>query len=311
MNQINAQVKCGALFNIIQTKKSGEKTETGFFHNLVLDTGLERMSVGDYILRCCIGRGNSTPKNSQTALDSFAYSTATRKSTSSGYNVTGAPYFWYKFTWSFGLGVVTGNISEVGLGWANNNLWNRALIKDNLGNPTTITVLSDEYLDIASEIRFYPQPAISGSFNLYNKQNNVISEHTYSGIPLFTASGGSNDFASQKVCFGQLTQSGSSVYLIYEGDAGGSMTSRPAGTSYNATVNTSSYPTATSAAGNISCNPSDANSAGHKSFAIKIGMDLLTYQSWGYKWQINPPIPKNSAQSLRYDFLVSWGRYTP
>jgi hypothetical protein len=69
-------------------------------------------------------------------------------------------------TWRFGEGIAAGNIAEVGLGWGNATLWNRARIKDAQGKPTVITVFADEYLDVVSEIRVYPAQSLEGSFNL-------------------------------------------------------------------------------------------------------------------------------------------------
>ena len=46
----------------------------------------------------------------------------------------------------------------MGIGWAasGTTLFSRALILDNGGSPTTITILSNEYLDIVYEYRVYP-----------------------------------------------------------------------------------------------------------------------------------------------------------
>lgn len=114
---------------------------------------------GCWIDRCCVGTGNSNSVVTQTSLDTFkASTTTTQGAIEAGIQVTTLPYYmWLRSTYRFGEGVAAGNISEIGLGWANANLWNRALVKDSNGNPTTITVLADEYLDVITEIRVYPQ----------------------------------------------------------------------------------------------------------------------------------------------------------
>lgn len=55
------------------------------------------------------------------------------------------------FSRQFGAGAAAGIITEVGVGWTSGpdgGLFARALVKDALGNPTAIEVLSDEYLTI-------------------------------------------------------------------------------------------------------------------------------------------------------------------
>ena len=67
-------------------------------------------------------------------------------------------YFWYyERVYSFGAGDAEGNLSEVGIGIqeATGGLFSRALILDGEGDPTTITVLDDEYLYVTYELRRY------------------------------------------------------------------------------------------------------------------------------------------------------------
>jgi len=309
--QFNINNRVGARFKLIAHKGDGVPVrETDWFNNLVLDAGLDRMSAGPWINRCSVGTGNSTPIPTQTTLDNVKATTTVRKATSSSYVTTGEPYFWYRFTWSFGIGVAAGNISELGLGWTNSNLWNRALVKDGAGQPTTITVLADEYLDVISEVRLYPQQHLSGSFDLRDKNNQIISTHSYTGIPLFGRAGSSSDLAGQVPYFALISIGGSSIANVYEGVIGGSVTTPPTGISYVASPEATSFPNPRTLRGSIQCALSEANSsAGHRSFAVDVGMHLLTYQSWGYQWQIDPPITKNSSQVLTYVLELSWDRY--
>src|SRR5690606_4774599 len=57
---------------------------------------------------------------------------------------------WYEITVShqFGQGQAAGNLSEIGIQHTSTSgpLWSRALILDGQGNPTTITVLPDDFL---------------------------------------------------------------------------------------------------------------------------------------------------------------------
>lgn len=180
-----SSMQVGALFKLIVHKGNPEQPtkETPMFHNLVLDAGLDRLSVGSAIGRVCVGSGNSTPVVTQTSLDAFIASTTTTQGSDAGGKqiITEPYYYWARRTYRFGEGVAAGNLSEIGLGWTNTNLFNRALIKDASGNPTTITVLADEFLDVVVELRFYPQRNFTGNFNLLDKLGAVISTHTVEG----------------------------------------------------------------------------------------------------------------------------------
>lgn len=295
----------GAKFKLVVRKVSDNSIarETDWFHNIVLDTGLARMSVGTWIDRCCIGTGNSTPVATQMALDNFIASTTTQQSSSAISNTTTAPYYYGgRITWRFGEGVAAGNISEVGLGWGNSNLWNRALIKDANGNPTTITVLSDEYLDVVSEIRVYPTQNLSGGFNLLDKTGAVISTHTYTGTPFFNSA---NSISFGRVGLG-TDNNGNYIYISPATTT--ALVVSPSGTTIPYALSMS-YPTVTSVRGVWTVGLSVANHV-HQTFYVGINglMDIGYYR--GYRVQISPTITKNSLQVMTYTFELSWGRYT-
>jgi len=63
--------------------------------------------------------------------------------------------------------VAAGTLAEVGVGNSNKQLLSRALIKDAQGNPTSITVLPDEILQVSWVFRLYwPQNTVSGTVNI-------------------------------------------------------------------------------------------------------------------------------------------------
>lgn len=304
--ELNTQV--GALFKLVAHKGDGIPTrETEWFHNIVLDTGLVRMGVGTWIDRCCVGTGNSTPAVTQTALDTFKASTTTKNTSSTAFQTTTSPYYVSATVrWRFGEGVAAGNISEVGLGWGNSNLWNRALIKDSSGNPTTITVLSDEYLDVISEIRIYPTSSYSGAFNLLDKTGAVVSNHTVTGYPLF------GNVANTSALFEKFTFSGSYPALFYTGTISSSPTTGGSGTETSSGFTyVDSNPTTTSVQRVVTVPLGIANLV-HQSFiCIPTGAFSSGSYGWGYKFQISPTITKTNSQVMTYTFTMSWGRYTP
>lgn len=290
-----------ARFKLVVHKGDGRPVrETAWFNNIVLDSGLNRMAVGTWIDRCCVGNANTTPNVLQTQLGNFLASTMWQSTTNTGIQTSIAPYYRHaSVTWRFDEGVAAGNISEVGLGWGDSNLWNRALIKDINGNPTTITVLNDEYLDVVSEVRSYPRMNSSGSFNLLDKNNNLISSHAFSATPRL----GSADATFSKLTARLVNAFSGAIVAITE---------NPDGLLGGASVTTSN-PTTTSLRINAKFDPNVAV-GNHKTILVAVtgllsrasGMDYEAYM-----FEIAPIIAKNSSQRLEYVIDFNWGRYEP
>lgn len=298
----NINVQAHARFRVIVGKGGKTTKETEWFDNEVLNAGLARMSAGKWIDRCCVGTGNSTPNASQVALDSFLASTTAISATDvTGVQVTTEPfYLWARRTYRFAVGVASGNLSEVGLGWGDANLWNRALMRDISGNPTTITVLSDEYLDVLSEVRVYPQRTVSGSFNLVDKNGENISSHTFVGYPVLTGVVG---------VFEKITLVGGSIGSQVSSSG---ITSTPSEQEVLQSAIQTSDPavyTNTSCEQKFLLAPTVANHE-HKSLFLAVrGLMSNDGYRWGYKFQITPSIIKNSEQQMTYTFRFNWGRY--
>ena len=306
---MNLQVRneIGALFKLVSRKASDDSisNESDWFHNDILDSGLARMSVGTWIDRVCVGTSN-TPVNvaTQTGLQAFLVSTTTTQggdATGSDTNPS-APYWWVRRTYRFGEGVAAGNLAEVGLGWSNENTWNRALIRDQNGNPVIFPVLSDEYLDIVSEIRIYPTPSYSGNVNFRDKIGNIISSHTVTGLPLMIA----QTFNANKITIGRtaITSGGFSVFST---DIR-SMTQKPLTSLSTASVLKSTTYGANSVTEANSIALSIGNGV-HRSIYIATSlMAVGNSNGCGYQFQIDPPITKTAEMELTYTFTMSWGR---
>ena len=319
----NTECGVGAVLKLIVRKADTNEIvrETPEFQNIVLTTGLERMAVGTWIDRCVVGTGNSTPVASQVALDNFLAVTTTTAAgvqDTGGIQVTTAPYYWFgRRTWRFANGVATGNISEVGLGWGNSNLWNRALVKDINGNPTTITVLADEYLDVVSEVRVYPKES-TGSFNLVDKVGIVISTHSYVTQPfLYTSSGAGARWDASKVMFGNIISGGHAYSYISDLPMPTLVTSAITPKFFRNVSSNTPLPNGVSVANIISS--SEANFGSHKSFQVQLlglmcraaASSTPSSNGLGYKWEVDPPIPKDGETILTYNFSLTWGNYEP
>lgn len=146
-------------FKLVAHKLDGtSRVLADWFPNLITDQGLNRMGVGGpWYQYSHVGTGTATPATSDTALQTFLASTSTVPTIVTG-TAASSPYYGYeRRTYRFGIGVAAGNLTEVGVAYqgTTGGIFSRALIVDGGGSPTTITVLSDEVLDVIYEIRCY------------------------------------------------------------------------------------------------------------------------------------------------------------
>lgn len=142
-------------------------------------------------LSCVVGTGNAAPAESNTALQSFLAGTITVQATSRTANWTVSPrYAKFSRTFRFGAGVAAGNVAEVGvclIGTVPINttpIISRALVVDGGGTPTTITVLSDEFLDVIWECTWFTPEDVTGSFNMTIDGVSTAFNYTVRGIGL-------------------------------------------------------------------------------------------------------------------------------
>ena len=267
-----------------------------WFNNLITDNGLELYgSSSTYLQYCQVGTGSTTPANGDTALAARVAGTSTQQATSQGCQAD-APYFtWRSRTYRFAEGVAAGNLAEVGMGAASTgNLFSRALILDNMGDPTTITVLADEVLDVTYEFRVYPPTTDwTGTVTLDSVEYDVtgrasgVTNLSYWGI----SSTGESNIAS--------------ISAAYNG-AIGAITALPAGSSDNTTsVSTASYSAASLRRdATLTWGLNDGNLAGGIT-AVRAKFGVGTYQ-FGF----DPAIPKDGTKVLQLTVRNSWTRKT-
>lgn len=196
------------------------------FDNLIVDVGLERWARGwpnaaNFV--CVVGTGNSAPLPSNSALDNRVASVDIV--VSSG-GAKGAPNYevYQRFTGRFPAGTFNGtNLSEIGI--MHNGgvlLWCRQLILDEHGNPSTITVLQNEYLDVSYTLYDYPNlQDVPFSFEMDGVMYNCVSRCAEAGRFHVSVTGGNYLFYNQA----PQTQT------YYATQTLGDITSRPAGTS--------------------------------------------------------------------------------
>lgn len=149
--------------------------QTAPFKNLITNAGLDYCFIGfagpavlQIFQGAYVGTGNTAPANTDTQLTTFLASTNSYNGGVTQMNSWvyvaasgGTPPYWTSTgTWTFGVGVATGTLAEVGIGgWIstapNYVLQSHALIVDGTGTPTTITVLPTEQLTLTYTLNLY------------------------------------------------------------------------------------------------------------------------------------------------------------
>ena len=141
---------------IVKRADGTVRLDTGFFPNVITNLGLDAIGNDQNLFMfCAVGGGNSTPLNTNTKLDNFL-KTGLQISSESKYDydpVRDTKFYkcsrtvGYRFT-----GLDNKNISEVGLVSSEvpgqHSAYTRTLIKNSNGEPTVITVLSGEILEL-------------------------------------------------------------------------------------------------------------------------------------------------------------------
>lgn len=296
--KVNVVAPCrvGGFYRLRVFKSDGDlKSEVGFFENLMLDNGLEIVADElSYMNLCFVGSDSTPPAVSDTQLGSLVGTSSAISDTQSGNNSV-SPYYTYRInTYRFAQGDAAGNLAEVGVGKASTNLLSRSLIKDGMGNPTTITVLSDEVLEVTYEFRIYPNETdATGTVTISGS-----GDHDYTMRPALVTNG-----AWWRLISTGTPANESGQWVVYDGAIGG-VTGSPSGASellsqaggepYSAGSKTMEFKN--------TAGLDDGNFAGGiKSVRASCG--------WG-TWQVEftPAIPKDSMKILTLTLSHSWAR---
>ena len=141
---------------IVKRADDTVRLDTGFFPNVITNLGLDAIgNDNDLFNYCSVGGGNSKPLNTNTKLDNFlAVGSQISSESKYDYDPVRDTEFYkcsrtvgYRFT-----GLDNKNISEVGLVGdyesGQHPAYTRTLIKNSAGEPTVITVLSGEILEL-------------------------------------------------------------------------------------------------------------------------------------------------------------------
>lgn len=295
----------GRYLLVVRDAKTLEvKREIDWFDNLITEIGLNRIGTGGVGDNCRVGSGSTPATVDDTTLASWVANTTQIFSHVQG-NATTAPYYgWCRRTYRFPAGAAAGNLSEVGIGWGaggGNPVFSRALIRDTDGNPTTITVLSDEVLDVVYELRNYA-PTDDVSFNV------TIAGVVYAFV-MRPSSVTANWATTGILDYGTATPVQAYDAYVMEGPIG-TVTQNPAGATYsaNSSVAPQTYVNNSKERAFVSTWALDA---GNVPGGIGAFWLTRTYETFGsFQMSITPKMVKDNTKVLSITFKISWARKT-
>jgi len=288
MSLINPTAKIGGRYKIEAfTQGNPPRLLADWFDNLITDYGMNQAWDGanGRIEYCSVGTGNTPPSYADTML--VAEKTKTR-SYSTHLNGSTSQYIYWRRTFQFNAGEAAGNLSEVGVGGYNaGTLFSRALIKDAQGDPTTITVLPSEILQVTWELRLAKPETVSGTVDIEGSGTHSYTIETQNGSisnsyqPYIEISAFPDDWISASNASSMASVSSATKQAYVQN-------------SFQITTRV----TASIASANFS---SGIGGLIFKPFRIAESYYKL-------KATFDPPIMKTSDKSLALDVLVSWAR---
>jgi hypothetical protein len=268
---------------------------------MILDAGLNLMGTTAPFSRIHVGTGTSTPSYVQTALDARIAETTINQGTNV-YVAGTEPFVQNTFSGRFNAGVAAGNLAEIGVGNAitsGNPLFSRARILDLNGQPTVITVLADEYLDVEYTIKLYPSLVdTTGSVVISGTTYNWTSRSSRMSSPGVWRAGmiGSNVGVYPSSIAAYRNASLAAMTAQISGNNLGSQ-SGVAQPYINNSLNRSGQASAALSAWN--------HANGISGFSIS-GGGYYSYTE--YQMVISPVLPKDDTKSIVLTFNESWGR---
>lgn len=283
----------------IYSDKRGKLAE---FDNIFLDQGLNALGTKSMPGYIWLGSGSAEPHPSNTQLVNFvarSNESSLRIPTTHGVNGSAPYYTWSRIGVRFDPLGVNVNLSELGLG-TETELYTRALIKDANGIPTTLTILSDEILDIAYMVRIYaPTTDATGQITL---GGNIGGTYNWIARASYVTTNGAYHSRFWAV---QRSASYTGYATVYDGPLG-DITQEPSGDGCNATHECVPYvQNSFTSKSVVSVDTTQGNFVGGiRSITLCLG--------WGdYQMQFDPAIPKTDLDTLSLTFAVTYARYVP
>lgn len=299
-------------YTLVKQAADGTRTQVADFPNLITNGGLDYIASNDSIAGavtwCSVGTGTNPPAVTDVGLQTFVARTttpATADAYTSNSSDPARPYVQLVRARRFAAGAAAGNLTEVGMFSAGNNTsaFSRALILDGSGNPTAITVLPTEILDVYYTVRMYiPTADVTGTITV-NGNNHDYVLRPY--IPSGTVSNAAINCSSPTSRSGGSVWTGLTNLNAWDTAVSGSGL-------VNATAHTpAAYVTGTYYRDNTSTLPVGAGSPQVAAYQQGIGRVGVCGPSYFYKMSFTPPIPVGASQQFAITTRVHVARTTP
>jgi hypothetical protein len=310
---LNKKIGVKGHFTLHKGTSEEDRQLVADFDNLVLDSGLDYFGVGRVPMGYChVGISNTTPSAGQMGLISpIAATYATPTGLPSTYALdTEAFKIIFTAHRRFNAGVFDNDtIAEIGMGYRESftystyPMFSRALIVDEFGDPTTITLSALEYLDVTYTLELY--------FN--------------GGDTVGTFSDGTNtyNYTLRLRDFSSLVPSqlyGINLSNLYNCTAhNGLILGTPLGSpTVTATNTSSSMPSVSYVAGSFSSVlkaifNTTAGITNNEYDGLSLYIGNSSGRTINFQVSISPAIPKYSEgdatpNSVTFTFSISWGR---
>lgn len=291
------------------------------FDNLITNRGLDGygMQVSGLCSRCYIGQGTNAPSVSDRQMGSYAGS-AYINSFRTAAPVAPDYVSSVTTTYRFNAGQVVGNFTEVGIGNVSDNptnqyLWSRALILNEQGGASSITVLPNEYLDVYYTLYFHPPVQSFVNFDVeieyLGTTHNVTGRLAkVQGSWIETDSFGS--FHVQSATINAVKQNSTALGDITETVNGVETDESASGYPYHPIGTLLPYEEGSYKRASVFSFGllNDNYENGISGIEFFTGAYRMNYTMNMYaQYLISPPIPKTEKRELDLTFEWSWGRH--
>lgn len=301
------EVEAGKLSGIITMRKGRNPesmVEVAKFPNMILDSGLRLFrSTTEFMTYVNVGSSSVAVLPSQTGLQNKLH----HSNTTVGKDITGADtsdpvdQFVYRIrTLRIPPKGAPYNVAEVGFGSdTNNTCYNRALVLQD-GNPTSISVLGDEYLDVTLEVRLYP-PATDFTGTLTPTGKDLEERTWVARVGMGTAAGTLQYGSSWGLQGGRQA-----LYAIASSAALPGRYSRPSDSLAANRSNPKGAANSSSDASTTIIIVFPLNAANLTGGVRTIGM--YSGERFDFNFEFDPPFMKTTEDILTFTFKYTWGR---
>lgn len=302
---VNLKSTVGGIFKSVEIIRpdGSVRHQLGPFPNLITDEGLDMIAeLSDWQSHLKLGTGTTPPAFTDIQLENQV-AEATYIGTPGNNRFPSPPYGLYSdIVWTTDPFPAPQVLGELGVG-TSSRLFSRTLIKDSVGDPTTVEVLEGEMVRVNYSCIYYaPENDTTGTASMDIEGVPTEVEWIARASNVSSSTNPTWNFSA-----GHLPPGGSSSsrHRVHTGDIG-SVTGRPGGDwAYvsNPSIENEAYEPGTHIRrATIAMGPSTANPGGPiRSILFSFGVGV-------YQLQFDPPIPKDNTKTLVLELSHSWGR---